>query len=98
MSVSYLVVQKRLENRKSSQQNQLPSQDLLTDPLTDPFSSNRPLLLESPATNVIDPEILERAFQEMPMSLLSCLLYRSKERTVKLPGASLQSSSYPLLC
>jgi hypothetical protein len=35
MSVSYLVVQKRLENRKSSQQNQLPSQDLLTDPLTD---------------------------------------------------------------
>jgi signal transduction histidine kinase len=32
MSVSYLVVRKRLENRKSSQQNQLPSQDLLTDP------------------------------------------------------------------
>jgi hypothetical protein len=37
MSVSYLVVRKRLEKRKSSQQNQLSSQDLLTDPLTDPF-------------------------------------------------------------
>jgi hypothetical protein len=37
MSVSYLVVQKRLQKRKSSQQNQLSSQDLLTDPLTDPF-------------------------------------------------------------
>jgi hypothetical protein len=32
MSVSYLVVRKRLEKRKSSQQNQLLSQDLLTDP------------------------------------------------------------------
>jgi hypothetical protein len=31
MSVSYLVVRKRLANRKSSQQNQLTSQDLLTD-------------------------------------------------------------------
>jgi hypothetical protein len=32
MSVSYLAVRKRLEKRKSSQQNQQSSQDLLTDP------------------------------------------------------------------
>src|ERR1700736_6421108 len=32
MSVSNLVVRKRLQKRKSSQQDQLSSQDLLTDP------------------------------------------------------------------
>jgi hypothetical protein len=39
MSVNNLVVRKRLRNRKSSQQKQLSSHDLLTDPLTDPFAA-----------------------------------------------------------
>jgi hypothetical protein len=40
MSVSYLVVRKRLEKRKSSQQNQLSSQDLLTDPFCQPLRAS----------------------------------------------------------
>jgi hypothetical protein len=61
MPVNNLVVRKRLRNRKSSQQNQLSSHDLLTDPFAARLTENLGLGFGTLRSNDGIALLLERA-------------------------------------